>query len=134
MKAQIRLATPAELRNFGFIVGCIFALIALWPVLMRAENPRLWAMVVSGILLIPALTFPTLLGPVYRVWMRMGAALGWVNTRIILGLSFYGLFTPMAAVMRLFGRDPLHRRFDAGLATYRVNKSARPGSHMKKPF
>ena len=50
--------TSKQLRSFGFTVGSIFALIALWPLVIRAEDPRWWAMVVAGCLLVPAVVFP----------------------------------------------------------------------------
>ena len=45
--------------------------------------------------------------PLNKLWMSFGLLLGSVFTPIILGLIFFGLFTPMAIVMKLFGRDEL---------------------------
>ena len=42
-----------------------------------------------------ALVWPRSLTQVYRLWMTVGEVLGWINTRIILGVLFYLLFTPM---------------------------------------
>jgi hypothetical protein len=50
--------TSKQLRSFGFTVGGIFALIALWPLVIRAEDPRWWAVVVAVCLLAPAAVFP----------------------------------------------------------------------------
>jgi Saxitoxin biosynthesis operon protein SxtJ len=77
---------------------------------------------------------PRSLTYVHRVWMAAGEALGWVNTRIILSVIFYGLVTPMGIIMRRFGRDPMQRRFEPGVATYRVPKAARSGAHMTRQF
>jgi len=129
-----KMVGPAQLRSFGLIVGGIFAVIALWPPLFHGEDARIWALMVSALLAVPALALPASLRPIYKVWMRVGLALGWVNTRIILSLGFYGVFTPMGIVMRLFGKDPLRREFDPDVTTYRVLRSPRPGSHMQKQF
>ena len=123
-----------QLRSFGLIVGGIFAVIAFWPAVFHAEDARIWAVIVSGLLVIPALLLPTILRPIYKLWMRIGLALAWVNTRVILSIGFYGMFTPIGFAMRLFGKDPLHRRFDSDVTTYRVPRSPRPGSHMEKQF
>jgi Saxitoxin biosynthesis operon protein SxtJ len=123
-----------QLRHFGLIVGGIFAVIGLWPMVFRAEAPRLWALVLAVALVIPALVLPRSLTYVHRVWMAAGEALGWVNTRIILSVIFYGLVTPMGIIMRRFGRDPMQRRFEPGVATYRVPKAARSGAHMTRQF
>ena len=57
-----------------------------------------------------ALVAPSLLGPVHRVWMQVADALGWFNTRVLLGLVYFLVMTPTGIVMRLLGRDPLDRR------------------------
>jgi len=124
-----------QLRTFGLLVGGIFGLLGLLPILFRGEDPRLWAVVLSGLLVIPALVLPKSLTPIYRAWMTLGYALGWINTRIILSVTFYGMFTPIGLTRRfLLGKDSLLRRFDPNINTYRVNRQARPGSHMKRQF
>jgi hypothetical protein len=124
----------ADLRNFGLIVGGIFGAIGLWPVVIHGQSIRPWALGLAAALMLPALLAPGVLRPAYRVWMALGAALGWINTRLVLGLIFYGLITPMALVFRLIGRDPMQRAFDPGVTTYRVPKTPRPGAHMLRQF
>jgi hypothetical protein len=124
-----------QLRTFGLTVGGIFAAIGLWPVAVRGQDPRVWSLVLAGVLLFPALLMPLSLKLPYRGWMAFGQALGWINTKIILGLVFYGLFMPMGLIIRVFGRrDPMRRGFDAKLATYRVVRQPRPASHMTRQF
>ena len=43
---------------------------------------------------------------------------GWVVSSLALGLLYYAVFTPVALVFRLIGRDALSRRFDRQAATY----------------
>jgi len=124
----------SQLRHFGLIVGSIFAVIGLWPVVFRADGPRLWALALTVALIVPALVLPRSLTYVHRVWMAAGEALGWINTRIILSVIFYAIVTPMGIVMRRFGHDPMRRRFEPGVATYRVPKSVRPAGHMTRQF
>ena len=50
--------------------------------------------------------------------MQAVAPIGWVVTHLVLATIFYGLITPMGAIMRLFGRDRLHRSFDASAESY----------------
>src|SRR5207253_144527 len=104
---EMTMRAPDEkkkLRHFGLIVGGIFALIGLWPVVFRAQGPRLWALALAGALVVPALVLPRSLEHVYRLWMAAGEVLAWINTRIILSVVFYGLVTPMGIVMRSLGR------------------------------
>ena len=131
MKRQV---DKKQLRSFGLIVGGIFAVIGLWPAVFRADGPRLWALALAVVLVVPALVLPRSLTHVHRAWMAAGEVLGWINTRIILSVIFYGLVTPMGIVMRRFGHDPMRRRFEPEAATYRVPKPARAAGHMTRQF
>jgi hypothetical protein len=124
----------AQLRNFGLIVGGIFGVIGLWPAIIRGGNVRPWMVGLAVVLILPALVAPRTLAPAHRAWMALGSALGWVNTRIILGLIFFGMITPMALVLRLARRDPMQRAFDPNATTYRVPRRPRPGAHMMRQF
>lgn len=121
-----------QLRAFGFIVGGVWALIGAWPVLVQGENLRLWAVVLSGVFMLPAFLAPNILRPLHRMWMGLGQGLGWVNTRILLSIIFYGLFTPAGFILRR--KDLLRLRFEPGTETYRVSCSARPANHIRRQF
>jgi hypothetical protein len=123
-----------DLRSFGLIVGGIFGVIALWPLVWRGMPVREWALLLAVPLMVLAVVFPRSLRYPYRGWMFIGHCLGWVNVRILMTLMFYGVFTPAALVMRVIKRDAMNRRLDPSAATYRVIKSARPPSHVAHPF
>jgi len=123
-----------QLRSFGLLVGGIFGAIGLWPALVRGHQPRLWAVALGVALVLPALVAPRTLRAVYRVWMTVGDVLNWINTRIILGAVFYGLLTPMGLAMRRFSHDPMRRRPQPSVDTYRITRSPRPGDHMRRQF
>jgi hypothetical protein len=127
-------APVKPLRSFGFLVGGVFALLGVWPRLVHGAPWRLWALVAAALLVVPAAVAPRLLAPVHRVWMRVGHWLGFINTRIILGVAFYLVFTPVGAVMRWCGRDPMGRRFDRDAASYRIPREPRGGEHMRQQF
>jgi len=122
------------LRKFGLLVGSIFCAIGLWPMLVHGAGPRRWALVIGGLLVIAALIAPRALSPVHRGWMAAADVLGWINTRILLGIVFYGLITPVGMIRRLIAEDPMRRRLEPGAETYRVPKPERPGAHMTRQF
>jgi len=66
--------------------------------------------------------------------MTAGDLLGWINTRVILGGLYYILLTPTRLLMTLTGYDAMTRKFDSQTGTYRVNRKARPASHMTHQF
>jgi hypothetical protein len=48
----------------------------------------------------------------YRYWMIFAKALGWVNSRIILTVFYFVIFSPLSLIMRLFGKDFLAANYD----------------------
>jgi hypothetical protein len=123
-----------ELRSFGLIVGGVFLVIGLWPVLFRGEDPRLWSLGIGGALAALGVVAPASLKQVHRGWMKVGHVLGAINTRIILGIIYYGLITPMGVAMRLMGKDSMHRVLLQDVASYRVVRAPRPRHHMRNQF
>jgi hypothetical protein len=127
-------ATKKELRQFGLLVGGVFAIIGLWPLVLREEPVRLWAVVPGGLLIVLGAILPQVLVPIHTGWMWGGHVLGWVNTRIILSIVFYGLVTPFGIVFRLMGKDTMGQAFAKEKQTYRVLRTPRPRGHMKYQF
>ena len=126
--------TNKEHRSFALIVGGIFVVIGFWPLIRHGEGLRLWAVILGSLLAVLGLIVPGRLGPIYKAWMAVGYVLGWVNTRIILGVIYYGLLTPIGLIMRLAGKDPLRMHNDHTANTYRVLRRPRPATHMLRQF
>ncbi|MGK7877325.1 MAG: SxtJ family membrane protein [Xenococcaceae cyanobacterium] len=132
---QIPKLNRKELRDFGLLTGAIVAILfgLVLPWLRGHSLPQIpW--IIAAILWFFAVLAPATLKPVYQVWMRIGLVLGWVNTRIILGIVFYGLIMPMGAIMRLFNRDPMARKFEVELQTYRLPSLKKTRASMEKPY
>ncbi len=126
--------TKSKLRSFGLIVGGIFLLIAFWPYLRRGHDIRLWATVLGGSLVLLGIVAPSLLRHPYRAWMALAYVLGWINTRLILGVVYYLVFTPVSLGMRLLGKDPMNRKLDPNARSYRTQSETREAGHMKHQF
>ena len=77
-----------QLRSFGLILGGIFGVIAAWPLIFHGAQARSWASVAAAVLILPALVYPRGLYWIHKGWMALGHVMGWINTRIILGLVF----------------------------------------------
>ena len=124
-----------ELRNFGLLTGAIVAVLfgLLLPWIRSHSLPSIpW--IIAAIFWFLALLVPRGLNPVYQIWMRIGFVLGWINTRIILGIIFYGLVTPMGLILRFFNQDPMARKFEDNLQTYRLPSQIKTRVSMEKPF
>ncbi len=122
-----------QLRSFGLIVGGIFAVLSLLPRIFRHQDVRTWALVLGALLVLPAILMPRVLKWPHYVWMRIGHVLGWINSRIIMTIAFYAIFTPVGFIRRL-SSDPMNRKFDPERTTYRVKREGRPPSHMTHQF
>ncbi len=123
------------LRQFGLTTGSIVAGLfgVLLPWLLGLAFP-VWPWIIAGILILWALAAPSSMRPAYYGWMRFGLVIGAVMTRLILGIVFYLVVLPIGFVMRLSGKDPMMRRFDAQATTYRVLSRPLQPRNMEKPF
>jgi len=124
-------------RAFGLVIAAFFAIIALRPLLhdVRA-TPLWWALAVAAAFLLIAFAAPAALRPLNRLWTRLGVLLSRLVTPIVLALLFYGVVTPVAVLMRLFGKDPLKLRPAPEADSYWIARPppSPPPSSMQQQF
>lgn len=106
-----------NLKKFGIIMGTAFFVIALF-ILIRHKHSILPASIISAVFFVLAFITPDTLKPIYIFWMKFAFVLGWINTRLILFIIFYLIFTPIGLGMRLFGVDLLDRKIDKNKDSY----------------
>jgi Saxitoxin biosynthesis operon protein SxtJ len=106
-----------ELVKFGVTMGVALSVIAIFILIRHKHNGLAVAIIALTFFAISGVA-PFLLKPVYRIWMLFSTMLGWVNTRFILTVIFYLLFTPIGLIIRLFGIDLLDRKIDKQKASY----------------
>lgn len=133
-----------ELRKFGLLFAVFFALVigVLVPALRNDmgvlfSDPHLWPRwpwLTGGIVIAWALVHPASLHLLHRPWMKFADIAGWINTRIIMIGLFYLLILPIGFVMRLFGYDPLQRKIDGNLSSYRNVREPQDRNHMRHPY
>ena len=111
-----------QLREFGLLIGLGLPLIIGWLIpIIFGHVFRAWTLWIGIPGLIIGLIAPRLLLYPYKGWMALGHALGWVNSRLILGLVFLIVLQPIAYIMRITGYDPLRMR-KKDLLSYRETK------------
>ena len=66
------------------------------------------------------------LSPLNKLWMRLGLLLGMIMSPIVMGIIFFGLFTPISLVMRLLGRDELKLKPKPCQSSWRLVEHSRP--------
>lgn len=122
-------------RAFGIVFTIVFAIIAAWP-LMKGGSVRLWAAAAAAIFLVLALAVPRSLAPLNRLWMAFGLLLSRIVSPIMLFLVYVIAVVPTGLIMRLLGKDPLHRSFDPGAKSYWVHRvpPGKPDATMTRQF
>ena len=135
MSHEIQPLDALGYRKFGLTTGTIIIILfgLLIPWLFSLSYVK-WPWVLGVALSLWALLAPTTLKPVYIGWMKFGNVMNWVNTRIILGILFYGIFLPIGIVMRVFGKDPMQRKLDRELSSYRVQSQNEDKSNVERPY
>lgn len=105
-------------RAFGLLVAGVFSVVTglVW---LRTGRVVQGTLVASAVFAGLAILFPEVLWPLNRAWSGILApALGSVNNRLVLGLLFFGVVTPVALVSRLLRRDPLRLSRHRSQGTY----------------
>jgi hypothetical protein len=104
-------------RSFGLLLGAACAIAGVLAYRAGRGSDIAWA-VAAIVLVAIALVVPGVLTPARRGWLGIGHWLGVVINPIVLGAVYVVVFVPFGLVMRLFGRDPMARRFDPAAASY----------------
>ena len=111
-----------KLREFGLLIGIGFPVIIGWIIpSISGHLFRFWSLWIGFPLFISGILRPRLLLYPYKGWMKIGLALGWINSHIVLGLVFIMVLQPISLIMKLFGYDPLKKKKNNEL-TFRESK------------
>ncbi len=110
-------ATPQEFRKFGLTIGIFLLIIAGFLFWKQRPSFPYFAYIGVGFALV-GLAAPILLKPIHKVWMTIAVVMGFIMTRVILTVIFFGVFTPVALVIKLLRKDLLEERWDKNAATY----------------
>ena len=135
MRHEIPELDARGLRGFALKMALTVAVLfgALLPWLFGFAYP-VWPWIFAAVLTAWGLAAPATLNRLYRGWMKVGIAVGTVNSKIILGLMFYLIILPAGTVMMLFGKDPLLRKLHTDEASYRVKSKPVGRDHIERPY
>ncbi len=121
-------------RKFGLFFTAIFLLASFYSYYIGCEIMVFIFGASCGTFLIITIINADALLPLNKLWMRFGILLGMIITPIIMGIIFFGIFTPIAIFMRLSGRDELRLSLKKK-KTYWINrKSLKEFDSFKKQF
>ncbi len=123
-------------REFGLIVGGILILLSGWWLYRGKFIDVAYIMLATGSLLILfGLLLPRALVYPNKGWMLFAEVLSYVTTRIILGVVFFLVITPIGVIKRLLGWDPLSRRGPRGVSYWKpYSERQRDLRHYEKMY
>jgi hypothetical protein len=110
-----------ELLEFGLTVGIAFGVLA--ALLFWRQRPHyIYLVPVSALFVLLGVIVPGLLRPVKKGWMTVAAGMGWVMTRVILAVLFFGIFTPLRFFAGLAGKRFLGLDIDRSAESYWIRR------------
>ena len=123
------------LRQFAGLSLVIFGGIAAWRWFSGIVDGWTigWAaaaVLIGGIGLIA----PRAIRPVYQGWMVVAFPIGWTVSKVVLGAMLYLMFTPVALVFRLIGRDVLRLRRTQPDSYWQPKPTAKSGEEYLRQF
>jgi hypothetical protein len=118
-------------RRFGLTVGGVFVVLGLLFLWRSHATAGTILSALGTTLVLGGLLVPRWLRPVERGWMAVAEVLGAFWARVILGLAYYGVLTPVGFIMRLAGRDPLDRRLRSDESYWKKRPAEPPPSRER---
>ena len=94
-------------RKFGIFAVFCFTVLAIYLMMYGSSHYAIFSILISFLLMGLTLVAPDLLLPLNRLWMRLGLILGIIVSPLVMGLIFFGVFTPISLLMSIIGRDEL---------------------------
>jgi energy-coupling factor transporter transmembrane protein EcfT len=121
-------------KKFGFFFTAVFAIAAAH---FYVSGSLVWVYPLfstSAIFLVATIVKADVLLPLNKLWMRFGLLLGLIVSPIVLGVLFFGVFTPIAYLMRISGRDELRLRFKDKASHWVVRSEPIQSDSFKNQF
>ena len=122
----------SSVKSFGILFFLVFLIVGLWP-LLNDKEIRIWSIILSAVFLVLGLTRSKILIPFNKYWIKLGEILGKIVAPIVMLIVFLGVVTPMAFLVKLFGKDLLNLKFNKKTNSYWLNRQKKLGP-MKNQF
>ena len=121
-------------RKFGFFFTLVFSIAAAY-FFEAVKMTWAYAFIAAALVfLIVTLVKSDALLPLNQLWMRFGLLLGMIVSPIVFGAIFFGLFTPIAILMRLSGRDELRLKFSHKVSHWITRSEPIKSESFKRQF
>jgi len=121
-------------QKFGFFFSAIFFFASIYFIFLNNWTTGCVLAILGILFLIITIIKAELLLPLNRLWMRFGLLLGIIISPIVLGIIFFGLFTPYSIIMKLIGRDELRLKKVKNISYWVLRSKKLSQTNFKQQF
>lgn len=113
-----------SLRSFAYVMSAALGVLGVLIFFFGSVRERgYWLLGAALLFLIVQAALPTLLKPLYMVWMLLSLLLGWLMSRLLLTLVFFLVIFPISVIMRFLGKDLLNLKLDRQRESYWIKRT-----------
>ena len=113
------------------ILGCLTSLFYFKQIAFMA----LFFLILLALILFQLLFYRKGLRSTEKILLGLGNILGWINSRILLSLLYYGVMTPIGLCLKVFKKDSLKTAIDPKASSYWENaESSKSPESYKRQF
>ena len=98
-------------KKFGYFFSLFFLIVSLYFIYLSNYRVGTTVAIIAILFLTITLFNADLLLPLNKLWMYFGFLLGIIISPIVLGVIFFGLFTPYSILMSIMRRDELNLKY-----------------------
>ena len=121
-------------RKFGFFFTIIFGISAVYCFYINSTDWTYILSTISAVIFFVTIIKAEILLPLNKLWMKFGLFLGMIVSPIVMGIIFFGIFTPIAILMRFLGRDELALSFKKKTSHWVFREPKVEDDSFKKQF
>tara|TARA_B100000575_G_C23101120_1_gene635275 strand:+ start:107 stop:508 length:402 start_codon:yes stop_codon:yes gene_type:complete len=131
---KTKIALPSN-RKFGLTFSIIFVFFAIYFYFKNILYLDILFILISIIFLLTAIFKEDALLPFNKIWMMFGLLLGKIVNPLVMGFIFFIIFTPIAILMKLFGRDEMRINIKKYKSNWKMrNKDFKNETEFDKQF
>ncbi|MDD5525164.1 MAG: SxtJ family membrane protein [Smithella sp.] len=125
----------SDWKKFGITMGIILSIIGFY-LLWKKNNNYNYILFLAAAFFITGLILPSILRPVYKVWMALAVVMNFIMTRVIMAVIFYLIVTPIGLIASLTGKKFLDVKIDKSAKSYWIvrEKTSKLKSDYERQF
>ena len=125
----------SDWEKFGITMGKILSIIGFY-LLWKKNNNYNYILFLAAAFFITGLILPSILRPIYKVWMALAVVMNFIMTRVIMAVIFYLIVTPIGLIASLTGKKFLDVKIDKSAKSYWIvrEKTSKLKSDYERQF